>query len=461
LREECSCIKTSDNERIDETHNAYDKEFYDIIEKMNSGDELAFDELYKKCVGPVAYMCHKFCDSYEDAEEVVQDVFVIAFNNRSKLKSRTLIAYLRKIAICKSIDKRRSNINLKKYFVPTDGEQTEDYPELNTEFLPEERLKDKESRAEFMTLIINALSKMQWEMVYMYYFAEFNSNEIAELLDCTPQYVRKTLLTARKKIKRKIEDDEHRDRLIGKYIGSRGTMLLPLSALLFVEETAFISTYTYAIMSYTALGVATATATAATVTTGSTTATAAAGTATATAATAGAATAKVAIVTKVGMAIASVLVVGIVATTLYFGLQPTEEYPDGGGLYESTNDIYTSTDSTEDSQFDVDTTPDLMNDQESGSANLDRTQQILLALSLANDAESVNAIIHEYEFSPTRQIQCSTGELHRLYVTNEGSGDILVGVSTNGDGTGWRMRFEHYSGGVMPTDALVLANFMA
>jgi len=434
---------------VNDAHNTYENEFHVIIERMNSGDELAFDELYKKCVGPVAYMCNKFCDSYEDAEEVVQDVFVIAFNNKSNLRSKTLIAYLRKIAICKSIDKRRGNVNLKKYFIPTDGEQTEDYPELNTEFLPEECLKDKENRAEFVTLIVNTLSKMQWEMVYMYYFAEFNSNEIAELLDCTPQYVRKTLLTARKKIKRKIEDDENRDKYIGKYIGSRSTKLLPFSALLIMEETMFISTYTYAIMPYAATGATRATA-------GSTTATATG----ATTVGAAAATTKVAILTKIGISIAALLVIGVIITTIYFvGLQWRDEYPEYG-RYEPIHDRYTSNNLGEDSETASESSAESMYDRESEPVHIDRTQQILLALSLADNAESVNAIIRDYEFSPARQIQHSTGELHRLYVTDEGSGDILVGVATDWDGADWRMKFQHFAGGTMPSDGLILKNFM-
>jgi len=92
--------------------------------------------------------------------------------------------------------------------------------------------------------------------------------------------------------------------------------------------------------------------------------------------------------------------------------------------------------------------------------HLDRTAEILTALASANTAEDVNGIIHRFEFSFVRPIWLSTGEMLRFYVTNEGSGDILIGTTSYESGAGWRMRFKHYINTTMPLDIIELFSFM-
>ncbi|MCL2406280.1 MAG: hypothetical protein FWC92_12165 [Defluviitaleaceae bacterium] len=54
----------------------------------------------------------------------------------------------------------------------------------------------------------------------------------------------------------------------------------------------------------------------------------------------------------------------------------------------------------------------------------------------------------------------SMDEQFRFYVTNEGSGDILIGMAALEDGTGWRMRFKHYADGQIPSSASDLLRWM-
>ena len=49
--------------------------------------------------------------------------------------------------------------------------------------------------------------------------------------------------------------------------------------------------------------------------------------------------------------------------------------------------------------------------------------------------------------------------MHRFYVANEGSGDIMVGVTIENE-NGWQMKFIHYNNGTMPRDILELLNFI-
>ncbi|MCL2406279.1 MAG: hypothetical protein FWC92_12160 [Defluviitaleaceae bacterium] len=102
----------------------------------------------KRSCASVAFMCHKFCDNHEDAEEVVQDTFLIAFKKTSDLQFNTFtayLAYLRKIAIHESFRKRKASSRRAEYFVSSD-KLPEDYKELDENILPAEALSNKERR---------------------------------------------------------------------------------------------------------------------------------------------------------------------------------------------------------------------------------------------------------------------------------------------------------------------------
>jgi len=88
----------------------------------------------------------------------------------------------------------------------------------------------------------------------------------------------------------------------------------------------------------------------------------------------------------------------------------------------------------------------------------DRTAQILLLLSTAATAYDTSHIVDYFNFMHHTTIQVSTDMQFRFYVTNEGSGDILVGIASYPDGTNHRMQYEHFTGGYMPQYFTDLAN---
>ena len=382
------------------------------------------------------------------------------------------MGYLRKIAIHESLRKRDTNLRLQKYVIAVDDEQVESYPELNEDFLPEEYLQGKESRTELLQ-IIKSLPKVQWEMIYMYYYAGFSTKEISELMDCTVHNVHKTLSTARKTIKSKIEATDKKKAVAG-------TAVVSLTALLLMEEEVFAATYIPMAASSAA-------------------STCVASTEVITAA-AKSSTAYYAIA-------AGVVAVCTVSAAVYFALQPAAEdytYEPYESAYEAySSDLEEAADYdmeevieevqpseaiteeleqvedpgetlerelAEDSIQEVVVESELIEEpaqetiqeqaEEPEPVHIDRTPEILAALAVANTARDVTAIINYYGFRFTDQIEDSMDIWHRFYVLNDGSGDILIGITTRPDGTGWRMRFAHFAGGTMPTDVLHLLRFV-
>jgi len=91
---------------------------------------------------------------------------------------------------------------------------------------------------------------------------------------------------------------------------------------------------------------------------------------------------------------------------------------------------------------------------------IDRTAEILAALTIADTVEEVDRIIANYNFAFINHIQHFSGEWFWFYVLNEGSGDILVGIAEHETDYGWRMQFEHFSDGQSPLDVLLLFRWM-
>ena len=451
------------------------KDFHNLIEKLKNGDQSAFDEIYARCCGHVAFVCSKFCNNKEDAEEVVQDTFVIAFKKAGDLRGDTLLAYLRKIATNECFHKHKKNNRHQEYIVHSD-ELVEAHAEIDADFLPEEYLQEKESRIE-LSHVIEQLPRKQREIIYLYYYVEMSMEEIAQLQECSMDSAYKTLQRARLALKSKLEST-------GKKKLAKSMVLVPLTAVFFMEEQVFAKAY---IPTATASSVAIA--------------------------------ATAAKSTKVYVIVASVLTAGIItAAALYFtpsqshddydiyepvyeinapaleavadeveedimeGIEPPEppveeepaqvEEPEviakPGYVEEPSPEVIIEPELLEEPdpepipepEAEEEPEPEVLPELEPEPIYIDRTAGILAALAVATTNEELNSIIAYYGFIFSSQTRSSTDELFRFYVTDEGSGDILVGTGINEDGTGWRMRFELYSNGQRPLDIFELFLWM-
>ncbi|MCL2363654.1 MAG: sigma-70 family RNA polymerase sigma factor [Defluviitaleaceae bacterium] len=454
----------------------------------------------------MAFLCQKFCDNKEDAEEVMQDIFVIAFKKPRDLRGDTLLAYLKKIAIHECFRKRKSQRQQQSFVLFSLDEDMMDIPDADEDFLPEESLRNKERQDELLQ-IINSLSKVQREMTYLYYYFNMNAEEIARLYNCTSSTVRANLHRARQAIKNRLEGKK-------KFASKKAApaVLVALGALFFVEEQVFAASYLPA-------------------TAGSTTAAAAATTA----------TLSVSSVIK-GCIVAACLVgVGVIGTILYLSTDdaptseiqpyyeivttPTEDStaeppativlphitvidepptpataaPSTEALSEEpaptespiteppitqspiTEPAATQPPATEppitephitqppateppiteppETQPPI-TEPPPTEPPETQPPPADRTQAILASLAVATTPADVARIITYYGFADKAVMQTRSGTTFQFYVLDDGSGDILVGTGVQADGMGWHMRFDLFPAGQAPTDVMQRLLFM-
>ena len=523
-------------------------ELNDLLEKMQSGDPDAFEAIYKRCRGHITFVCSQLCQNREDVEEIVQDTFMEIYKKSGELRGDTFLALLRKIAARMCYRKHKANQGEYEHLAYNDN--VLEMTVQKQEFLPEIYVQNKELREE-LSRVVEALPAKQRKLVYLYYYADINTEAIARLLGCPPGNVRKTLHVARNNIKSKLP------------VSMAG---LPIGTILFMQEELFVETY-LSLGAEVALGLSTTAA-----------------------ATAGAATgANIGIIA----ACACAVTIGAAAIAAYFVLAPTAqvyEAPPATTVYTQqaetppTMPIYveyepkpeehslptddpteaTAETTAQEPMPHTDTpaaaenepppaytpladppamayrpdTPTMaepeaptpppdnptlpMDDPTpppdnatssspvgdapalSATPNLsvpppttpnlnipppltnndnqptpptdeptdkptphipdppvapDRTAKILAALAAANTSGQVNHIINTFGFTRVAQVRVSTGDTwFWFYVTDEGSGDILVGTTEDGDH--WHMRYEHFDGRQSPRDRADLFDWM-
>ncbi|MCG8306482.1 MAG: RNA polymerase sigma-70 factor [Cytophagales bacterium] len=97
------------------THN--DSDLPELVTRLISGDHSAFKSIYRLFFSRVFHFVNRFSVTREETEEIVQDVFVKLWENRSSLNTdKNICNYLYKISKNQVIDRIRKNIAVSRHF---------------------------------------------------------------------------------------------------------------------------------------------------------------------------------------------------------------------------------------------------------------------------------------------------------------------------------------------------------
>ncbi|MCL2364332.1 MAG: sigma-70 family RNA polymerase sigma factor [Defluviitaleaceae bacterium] len=476
-----------------------------LIGIMQSGDKSAFNEIYRRCSGYVSFICAKLCDNKEDAEEVVQDTFLIAFKKSDQLRGETLPAYLRTIAVHECFNRRKANQKRRMHTLSADYALI-NVAELNEALLPADALDNKELHGQLLREIAK-LPLQQRDMIYLFYYADFDAKQIGKIMGCNVNVVYTNLTRARQTIKKKLNDGRSMKPVV---VSAQAGVLLPLAALFVAEEAAYVAAYvTSAWAGNIAVG--------------------------ATAAAAGAKTgAIVAVCAVAAAALAAFIYFNVYPTreaetptpesAVYTGHEPpayplpephtepptepapkeptqAEPAPPEPAPSPSEDPDSAASSAMSDPEYDTEyasipsptTVPalppaphypadlptEVLTEPETHAPHqpyapsepydfyeydepphADRTLQILAALAAVSTYSDLADIIDVYGFVLHTQATTVHDIRLRFYVANEGSGDILVGRWTIVDATDWHMRYEFFENGYMPQDGMALYEWM-
>lgn len=180
----------------------------EAVRKGKNGDKQALTEIYNATNRMVYFNALKLLQNEEDAQDIVQETYIQAFQNLSGLQDeKAFIKWLKTIVI--NLSK-----NALKKCKPTlfDTDEREELtlgsiPETSEEFLPAEYAVKKEK----CRLIMNMVDKLpdaQRTAVLLYYFNELSLEEVARIMETKEGTIKSRLNYARKKIKEEVEEQE-------------------------------------------------------------------------------------------------------------------------------------------------------------------------------------------------------------------------------------------------------------
>lgn len=157
----------------------------EIVEECKANNRKAQLKLYKQYCDGMFCVAMRFLKNSDDAEDVIQESFIKAFQKIHQFKGDvTFGAWLKRIVINKSIDflksKRQKMIELDESFmsIATDDDWTVDVG-INLDEIK---------------LAIESLPEKYKYVVMMFLMEGFDHNEIAQVLDLTPSNCRTRLL---------------------------------------------------------------------------------------------------------------------------------------------------------------------------------------------------------------------------------------------------------------------------
>jgi RNA polymerase sigma-70 factor (ECF subfamily) len=184
------------NNKINDSDNS-------LITLLQKGDMNAFRLLFEKYSTRLYLFSKKYLRDKEDAEDLINEVFLKIWENRISLKTNTSFkAYLFTIAYN----------NIRQKFLKKGRE--EKYVKLFAkEYLDENSLD--EEQLDYMLFVkqvnqlIESLPERRKEIFCLSYKEELKNREIADRLNLSEQFVKNQLSVARKYIIDKMKDDKH------------------------------------------------------------------------------------------------------------------------------------------------------------------------------------------------------------------------------------------------------------
>jgi RNA polymerase sigma-70 factor (ECF subfamily) len=179
-----------------------------LIERALAGDQQAYAELLQKYRGPVFNLIIRMVKSKEEAEDLVQEAFIKAFNSLHSFNMQYAFStWLYKIAINNSIDHFRKQklklCSLDKPVESKEGELKREFPDVT--FAADKDLLNKEKMGLIQDAIDSLPEKYRMSIVYRHQ-EEKSYEEIAEIMDIPLGTVKARIFRAREMLKKKLKD---------------------------------------------------------------------------------------------------------------------------------------------------------------------------------------------------------------------------------------------------------------
>lgn len=169
----------------------------DLVGKCLTGDLESFGGLVERYQGPVFRVVLQMVSSYEDAQEVSQQVFMKAFEHlRSFDPSRRFFSWIYRIAVNECLN----HVQRRKHFEPVSNEQQDVRRNPLQSFEASERSRRVREA-------VMSLGESYREVIVLRHFLSLSYQEIADTLQLPEKTVKSRLFSARQLLKEMLISD--------------------------------------------------------------------------------------------------------------------------------------------------------------------------------------------------------------------------------------------------------------
>lgn len=167
----------------------------ELISNCKKQDLKAQEELYKKFSGILFAVCLKYSPNYHEAEDNLQDAFLIIFQRIEQFKGKgSFEGWIKRIAINTVLQKYRK----KKIFHLSNEEQIEEEEVVKVE--------NNQVPLDFLLKIVQELPNRYRLVFTMYVLDDYSHKEISDFVGISVGTSKSNLARARGILKVKIED---------------------------------------------------------------------------------------------------------------------------------------------------------------------------------------------------------------------------------------------------------------
>ena len=184
------------------------KEYAELVSRFKSGDETAYEEIYKKSERMVYTICYGILNNEEDAFDAMQETYLTVYKKIDSLEdNKTFVSWLKRIATTKSLDaykKKKGDVSYDDAVAADESLQLDD----NLETLPDAYIMEKTKREALDKIIRDELTDVQYQTIHMHYYSQMSVEQIAEIMNCPVGTVKTRLKSSRAKIKEGVKKYE-------------------------------------------------------------------------------------------------------------------------------------------------------------------------------------------------------------------------------------------------------------
>ncbi|PZX50614.1 RNA polymerase sigma factor [Algoriphagus chordae] len=176
-----------------------------LIERIGSGDQIAFKELYDAFSARVYNTLLSYTQNEEDAEELLQDVFVKVFHESAKFRQDSSVStWIYRIAVNRALDFKRSQQATKRkgFFYSLYKKDSGDIQYDQTDFVhPGVKLENQED-AKALFRVIETLPENQKTAFILTQIEDLNQTEAAEIMQLSRKAVESLVRRAKENLKK-------------------------------------------------------------------------------------------------------------------------------------------------------------------------------------------------------------------------------------------------------------------